>query len=58
MHAVEEFANYFRKSPELMGAEEVRKFQLYRMREKKLALGTVPLRMGALRFLYKKTAPP
>lgn len=55
MHAVEEFANYFRKSPELMGAEEVRKFQLYMMQEKKLALGTVALRMGALRFLYKKT---
>jgi site-specific recombinase XerD len=55
MHAVEEFANYFQKSPELMGADEVREFQLYMMREKKLALGTVALRMGALRFLYKKT---
>ena len=41
MHAVEEFANYFQKSPELMGADEVREFQLYMMREKKLALGTV-----------------
>jgi site-specific recombinase XerD len=38
-----------------MGAEEVREFQLYMIREKKLALGTVALRMGALRFLYKKT---
>jgi len=38
-----------------MGAEEVRKFQLYMMQEKKLALGTVALRMGALRFLYNKT---
>jgi site-specific recombinase XerD len=55
LHAVEEFAKYFSKSPDLMGAEEVRQFQLYMMREKKLALGTVALRMGALRFLYKKT---
>jgi integrase/recombinase XerD len=38
-----------------MGADEVREFQLHMIREKKLALGTVALRMGALRFLYKKT---
>src|SRR5437763_13546782 len=55
IHAVREFAEYFGKSPELMGAEEVREFQLYMIRDKKLALGTVALRMGALRFLFKKT---
>jgi integrase/recombinase XerD len=55
IHAVKEYAQYFGKSPELMGAEEVREFQLYMIRDKKLALGTVALRMGALRFLYKKT---
>jgi integrase/recombinase XerD len=55
IHAVKEYADYFGKSPELMGAEEVREFQLYMIRDKKLALGTVALRMGALRFLYKKT---
>jgi site-specific recombinase XerD len=55
VHAVREFAEYFGKSPELMGAEEVREFQLYMIRDKKLAIGTVALRMGALRFLYKKT---
>ena len=53
--AVEQFARYFRKSPELMGAEEIGQFQLHLLREKKLALGTIALRMGALRFLYKKT---
>jgi integrase/recombinase XerD len=51
---VKEFAEYFGKSPEALGAEEVREFQLYMIRDKKLALGTVALRM-ALRFLYKKT---
>jgi len=55
IHAVKEFAEYFGKSPEALGAEEVREFQLYMIRDKKLALGTVALRMGALRFLYKKT---
>jgi len=53
--AVEQFAKHFRKSPEAMGAEEVGQFQLHMLREKKLALGTIALRMGALRFLYKRT---
>jgi integrase/recombinase XerD len=53
--AVEQFASHFNKSPELMGAEEVGQFQLHLLREKKLALGTIALRIGALRFLYKKT---
>ena len=53
--AVEQFAYYFHKSPELMGLEEIGQFQLHLLQEKKLALGTIALRMGALRFLYKKT---
>jgi integrase/recombinase XerD len=55
IHAIKDFAEYFGKSPEVMGADEVREFQLYMIRDKKLALGTVALRMGALRFLYRKT---
>jgi len=53
--AVKQFAQYFDKSPDLLGAEEVRRFQLYLLTEKKLAPATVKLRMSALRFLYKKT---
>src|ERR1700724_4753090 len=53
--AVEQFAHYFRKSPELMGIEEIGQFQLHLLQEKKLSLGPIALRMGALRFLYKKT---
>jgi site-specific recombinase XerD len=53
--AVEQFARYFHKSPDLMGVEEMGQFQLHLLQEKKLALGTIALRMGALRFLYKKT---
>ena len=52
--AVEQFAKYFGKSPALMGAEEVRRFQLYLLKEKKLAASTVEMRTSALRFLYKK----
>lgn len=52
--AVKQFAEYFGRSPEKMGAEEIRRFQLYLLREKKLAPGTVEVRIAALRFLYKK----
>jgi integrase/recombinase XerD len=53
--AVRQFAECFHQSPEKLGAEEVRRFQLYLLQEKKLAAGTVEIRMSALRFLYKKT---
>jgi len=52
--SVKQFAEYFGKSPEKMGAEEIRRFQLYLLQEKKLAPGTVEMRMSALRFLYKR----
>lgn len=53
--AIKQFAEHFGKSPERMGTEEIRRFQLYLLKEKKLAPGTVEGRMSALRFLYKKT---
>ena len=53
--AVKQFAEYFGRSPEQLGAEEIRCYQLYLLHEKKLALGTVKNRISALRFLYKKT---
>jgi site-specific recombinase XerD len=55
IHAIKEFAEFFGKSPERLGGEEIRRFQLYLLQEKKLAPGTVEGRMSALRFLYKKT---
>jgi site-specific recombinase XerD len=53
--AVRQFAEYFGRSPEQLGAEELRRYQLHLLHEKKLALGTVEIRISALRFLYKKT---
>ena len=38
-----------------MDGDEIRQFETYLLRDKKLALGTVEGRMSALRFLYKKT---
>jgi integrase/recombinase XerD len=53
--SVKEFAEFFHKSPDLLGAEEVRRYQLYLLKDKKLAAQTVKVRMSALRFFYWKT---
>src|SRR5215469_100336 len=55
IRAVKDFAEYFGRSPEHLGAEELRRYQLYLLHEKKLALGTVENCISALGFLYKKT---
>src|SRR5260370_34573181 len=55
IRAVQQFAEYFGRSPEQMGAEDLRRYQIHLLHERKLALGTVENCISALRFLYKKT---
>src|SRR5260370_5750216 len=55
IRAVQQFAEYFGRSPEQMGAEELRRYQLHLLHERKLDLGTVENCISALRFLYRKT---
>jgi site-specific recombinase XerD len=47
------FARYFNKSPEQLGPEDIRTYQLHLTNEKKLAPGSVLIAVAALRFLYK-----
>ena len=54
IHSVKQFAEYFGKSPEKLGAEEIRRYQLYLLNEKKYSAGSVKVCMSALRFFYKK----
>jgi len=54
IHAVKQFAEYFGTSPEKLGAEEIRRYQLYLLNEKKCAAGSAKVHMSALRFFYKK----
>jgi len=49
------FADYFNKSPSLLGAEEVRAFLLYLAQERKLSSSSINIAVSALRFLYKVT---
>ena len=55
LHAVQQFAEHFHRSPDQLGAEHIREYQLYLLRERKLSPKTVAQRMAALRFFYVKT---
>jgi len=49
------FARHFHKSPELLGPEQIRTYQIYLTNEKELDTTTIIVAMSALRFLYKIT---
>jgi len=49
------FARHFHQSPEALGPEEIRSYQVYLTNEKKLAPSSILIAVSALRFLYKTT---
>lgn len=49
---VKDFARYFAKSPDRLGPDELRTYQVYLLKERKLAVGTVVVRVAALRFFF------
>jgi site-specific recombinase XerD len=53
--AVAQFARYCDKSPELVGREEIRRFLLYLVRDKRVARATYRQKLSAIRFLYRIT---
>jgi len=53
LQQVSQFARYFKRSPEQLGPEEIRTYQVYLTNERKLAAGSVLIAVAALRFLYK-----
>jgi len=52
---VSRFARYFEKSPECLGPEEIRAYEVYLTNERKLAVGSILVAVAALRFLYTVT---
>ena len=52
---VAEFAKHFDKSPELLGPEEIREYQLYLIKEKGVSLSAYIQTVCGLRFLYSNT---
>lgn len=49
------FARHFKKSPEALGPEQIRTYQVYLTNEKKLAPSSILTATAALRFLYNVT---
>ena len=55
LRVVADFAKYFGKSPDKLGLNELRTYQAYLLRERKLTSGTVINQVAALRFFFVKT---
>ena len=55
LQTVANFAEHFDRSPDKLGPDELRSYQAYLLRERKLAVGTVIARVAALRFFFIKT---
>jgi integrase/recombinase XerD len=53
--AVRQFAEHFGKPPDQLGPDELRTYQAYLLKERKLAVGTVVARVAALRFFLVRT---
>jgi len=52
LRAVAQFAQHFGKRPDQLGPDELRTYQAYLLRERKLAVGSVVAQVAALRFFY------
>jgi len=55
LRVVTDFAKHFGKSPDKLGLNELRTYQAYLLRERKLTPGTVINQVAALRFFFVKT---
>jgi len=55
LQQVSSLAKYFQRSPETLGPEEIRAYQVHATTERKLAPGSLCIIASALRFLYKVT---
>jgi site-specific recombinase XerD len=55
LQQVAAFARHFGKSPDRLGPEEIRTYQVYLTNLKKLSASSLSVAVSALRFLYKTT---
>lgn len=55
LQQVSAYANHFHRSPEQLGPQEVRAYQVYLTNTRKLSASSVGIATSALRFLYKVT---
>ena len=55
LQQVSGLAKYYQRSPETLGPEEIRAYQVHATTERKLSPGSLCIIASALRFLYKVT---
>ena len=55
LHAIAEFAQHFGKPPDQLGPEQIRRYQLFLIKEKKVSRPTCIQVVCALRFFYTHT---
>ena len=55
VETVGRFARYFKRSPERLGPEQIRAYQLYLSTERGLATSSLLVAVSALRFVYRVT---
>jgi integrase/recombinase XerD len=55
LQQVSAYARFFDRSPEQLGPEQVRTYQLHLRETRKLSPGSISIAIAALRFLYKVT---
>ncbi len=55
LRSVTEFAEHFGRQPDKLGLDELRSYQVYLLKERKLAPGSVVNHVAGLRFFFVKT---
>jgi integrase/recombinase XerD len=55
IESVADFARFFNLSPDQLGPDDIRKYQLHLVHEKKVAWSTLQVRIAALKFCYTQT---
>ena len=53
LHSMKEFANHCKHNLDKLGVAEIKAYQLYLIKQKKLAPNSVNRHMSAIRFFYK-----
>jgi hypothetical protein len=57
LYAVRAFAKHFGRPPDQLGAEHIRRYQLFLTKEKKVSTSTYVMMVCGLRFFYTHTLP-
>ena len=55
LRQVSQFARHFGKSPDLLGPDDIRAYQLHLARDRRLSASSILVAVAAIRFLYKVT---